>query len=106
MKENFRVSDIEEERKPKERFTSSLNKGLSVKGRNCALKSEPGSRLIQKRENVYSPFVPTAKPCELLLLEKVKINLVPSALQTFCGRTRLLLRGLLHPPAHISEVKS
>lgn len=98
--------DQELRRKPKESFTSSPNKGLSAKGRNWALKSEPGSRLIQKQENVYSPFVPTAKPCELLLLEKVKINLAPSVLQTFCGRTRLLLRVLLHPPAHILEVRS
>lgn len=70
------------------------------------LKSEPGSRLIQKQENVYSPFVPTAKPCELFLLEKVKINLATSVPQTFCRRNRLFLRGLHHPPAHILEVKS
>ena len=61
---------------------------------------------LESHSNLYSPSVPTAKPCELLLLEKVKINLVPSVLQTFCGRTRLLLRVLLHPPTHILEVKS
>lgn len=104
--ENKQDQELRRKGKPKERFTSSPNRGLSAKGRNWDLKSEPGSRLIQKQENVYSPFVPTAKTCELLLLEKVKINLATGVLQTFCGRTRLLLRGLHHPPAHILEVKS